>query len=618
MSKHNNNNNNNEEIFTTFYNNIENFFINIIDVSFIETLVKKSLINDNMNEYEKQLTELFIENDKQLQFKKFRYSFLLHFLIDLAYETDNVQDKPLLKILSTAFINYVRPKISKKIRIYEKESMTNLEKNMLTKFNKKVKHIILKEIQENTCNNDNFIKNVYLDSFNNILIVYESYSRIIGILFFIISKMIILIFLFPLLYKLKYGLIQNIFNVSFASLYNIYVVQIFENDKSKKITNDLKVDLKENKLKNILHSFFENIDIIVQSDTLEKELNDILKHTQNILHIDNGAILHKYQSAKYCENHIKNMAKYKIIDTVVSLVINDIPILVSLDSIKQRILNYVEEKGTYRKKINVMSNFINILNIKPYHISKTIAWDNNDKSKHIFVLKNITLEYQNMNGNLSKILENVTLNFERKRSHFITGNSGCGKSSLMHALMKRFKYSNGTISFLDKYENYDYFCIRDYIIYMTSESALFHKSVYYNITYQINKDIILGEKKEEIDGVIQKYVTIFGLGKYSSNLKTKNAKTLSKGETQRVAIIRLILGIMYNKTRILLLDEITSNIDNNTEDVIFTELRRLQKIYKFTIIYISHNPYLIKYSDYKYIIDTTNHSILKIANVNES
>jgi hypothetical protein len=39
---------------------------------------------------------------------------------------------------------------------------------------------------------------------------------------------------------------------------------------------------------------------------------------------------------------------------------------------------------------------------------------------------------------------------------------------------------------------------------MTSESALFHKSVYYNITYQINKDIILGEKKEEIDGVIQK------------------------------------------------------------------------------------------------------------------
>ena len=106
--------------------------------------------------------------------------------------------------------------------------------------------------------------------------------------------------------------------------------------------------------------------------------------------------------------------------------------------------------------------------------------------------------------------------------------------------------------------------------------------------------------------------------KYRSKLKTKNALTLSKGETQRVSIIRLILGIIYNNIRILLLDEITSNIDNNMEGVIFIELRRLQKIYKFTIIYISHNPSLVKYSDYKYVIDTTNHSILKIANVNES
>ena len=614
------NNNNNEEVFTTFYNNIENFFINIVDDSFIEKLIKKSLINDYTNEHEKQLTEFFIETEKQLHFKKFRYIFLLHFFIDLTYEIDNVEDKPLLKILSTVFINYIRPKISKKIRMYEKEAMINLEKNMLTEFNKKVKHIILKDFQENTCTNDNFIKNVYLDSFNNILILYECYSKTIGILFFVISKMIILIFLFPLLYKLKYGLIKNIFNVSFASFYNIYIVKIFENDKvkSKKITNDLKGNLKESELKNMLHTFFENIDFIVQSDTLEKELNDILKYTNNIVQRDNCEILDKYQSAKYGENHIKNMEKYKIIDTVVSLVINDIPILVSLDGIKQRILNYVEEKATFRKKTNVMFNFINILNMKPYHISETIAWDNNDKSKYIFVLKNVTLKYQNMNGNLSKILENVTLNFERKRSHFITGNSGCGKSSLMHALMKRFKYSNGTISFLDKYENYDYFCIRNYIIYMTSESALFHKSVYYNIIYQINKDIILGEKKEEIDNVIQKYVNLFGLEKYRSKLKTKNALTLSKGETQRVSIIRLILGIIYNNIRILLLDEITSNIDNNMEGVIFIELRRLQKIYKFTIIYISHNPSLVKYSDYKYVIDTTNHSILKIANVNES
>jgi ABC-type multidrug transport system fused ATPase/permease subunit len=94
--------------------------------------------------------------------------------------------------------------------------------------------------------------------------------------------------------------------------------------------------------------------------------------------------------------------------------------------------------------------------------------------------------------------------------------------------------------------------------------------------------------------------------------KKTNANTLSKGETQRVAIIRLIIGIIFNDTRILLLDEFTSNTDNVMEEIIYTEMRKLQKIYHFTMFYVSHNLYNMKHADFKYEIDTNNYSIHQI------
>ena len=80
---------------------------------------------------------------------------------------------------------------------------------------------------------------------------------------------------------------------------------------------------------------------------------------------------------------------------------------------------------------------------------------------------------------------------------------------------------------------------------------------------------------------------------------------------QRVAILRLFIHIIFNDRRILFLDEFTSNIDNDMEKTIFTELKNLQKIYPFTLFYISHNLYNKKYSDYIYEINANAHSISK-------
>ena len=598
------NKNENENIFLDYF---ENFFMKTIDDSFIENFINKILIYDNLHENEKQMIEIFIKNDKQLHFTCFRYLFLTTFLVELTYTVDSVQDKAMLKILSALSINYIRPILSKKIIIYEKESMMALEKNILTKFNKKIKNVIFKDLEENIYNNDNFIKNVYLDSFNNTFLMFEYYIKVINQAFIILSGIFILIFFYPLLFKLKYGLLQNIFNIGFASIYNIFVIDIFNDARKNKNNNT-----QENELKNIIYSFFQNINIIVESNTLEIELNKVLKHIETMMYNDDG-VLNKYLSIKHDPCYVKQMGKYKLIDTGVSILINDVSILFFLDIMKDKLVHFVEgKKELYKKAMNV-HDFIDILNTKPYQVEKTIPWNNN--TEYIFVLQNVTLEYEGKYGTKNKVLENVSLNFELGKSHFIYGNSGCGKTTLLNALMKRVKITNGVIKFLGIYNKYTYFSIRQYLTYMTSESALFHKDLYYNIIYGIDEKILKEKEREnEITEEITKYMTRFGLEKFIPTMKTTNAHKISKGQTQRVAIIRLFIDIIFNDTRILFLDEFTSNIDNKMENFIFTELRNLQKNpkYNFTIFYVSHNLYNMKYSDYNYEIDTETHSIKQV------
>jgi ABC-type lipoprotein export system ATPase subunit len=601
-------NNKNEEV-NIFFDRIENFFMNIVDDTFIEIILNKSLICDNIHENDKQMIEFFIKNDKQLNFRHFRYVLLNIFFINLACIIDNAEDKVILKILSAFSINYVRPILSKKIKIYEKETMIAFGKIILTKFNKKIKNIIFKEFEENNYNNnnDNFIKNVYLDNFNNIFTVYEYYRKTTHDMISAICSILILIFFYPLLFKLKFGLLQNIFNIGFASIYQIFVLDLF--NEAKKNNNNY-TNTKENELKNIIYSFFQNINIIVESNTLEIELNKVLKHVESIMYSNNGS-LNKYTCVYTDPYFLKQMARYKLINTGVSILINDRNILFFLEMMKPKIVIYIEKKKELYKKLASTRDLIDILNVEHYQVSKTIAWNNNhEMHPKLFVLQNVTLKYEDKDGTINTVLENINLIFETGSAHFVYGNSGGGKTSFLNALMKRIKISNGIIKFLGIHEEYTYFSIRQYLTYMTSESALFHKDLYYNITYGIDEKF-LKENKKEIMETITKYMTLFGLEKLIPTMKTTNAIKLSKGQTQRVAIIRLLIDIIFNDTRILFLDEFTSNIDNKTEEIIFTELRNLQQKYHFTLIYVSHNQYNKKYSDYSYEIDVENKNIIK-------
>ena len=82
----------------------------------------------------------------------------------------------------------------------------------------------------------------------------------------------------------------------------------------------------------------------------------------------------------------------------------------------------------------------------------------------------------------------------------------------------------------------------------------------------------------------------------------ENGFNLSGGERQRIA---LAMGLL-KKSKILLLDEITSNLDDETEITIKHALERLRKEYNITILAISHRKTILENVSKKLMLSNEN------------
>ena len=406
-------------------------------------------------------------------------------------------------------------------------------------------------------------------------------------------------------------LFENQFNIStFSKIFfiNIYSTIIFRTiyKKTKIDQNRIKEETNECFEKKI-DSFFNNSERIYQKDTTKEELKII--NNKLIDSVNNNFIKEAYRMRTYSNGIVKQYNIMEFVNIFSSTLINNSILLLASDKISIFFDRYAFEISDAKVNVKLLHNFIEVLKTKSYKIKNTISWNKDNNYEYLFILNNITLEYIDNNNIEYKVFENVSLNFEIGKSHFIYGESGCGKTTLLNSLIKRTKIKNGTIQFLGMYDEYTYFSIRKYVIYMTSKSGLFEKSIHYNATYGMTKQK-LKENEDEIANAIIKYMNIFNLQEFIPHIKTSNATKLSQGQIQRVCILGMFIDIIFNDARILILDEFTSNLDKQNEKIVFTELIKLQEIYRFTIFYTSHTLSNIVYSDYNYPV---NHDTLSIS-----
>lgn len=193
-----------------------------------------------------------------------------------------------------------------------------------------------------------------------------------------------------------------------------------------------------------------------------------------------------------------------------------------------------------------------------------------------FEFKDVSFGY-----NESLVLKDFNLKIDAGKTYGLVGKSGSGKTTIFNLLCKLYDVKSGTILIDDKnIDDLDEKSIRGNITIINQSPYIFNMSIKENL--QLVKSNVTDEEiieacklaclDEYIESLPNKYNTIIGEGGVS----------LSGGQRQRLAIARALI----QKTKIILFDEATSDLDNETQNKIQEAINNLKGNY--TIIIIAH------------------------------
>ena len=230
----------------------------------------------------------------------------------------------------------------------------------------------------------------------------------------------------------------------------------------------------------------------------------------------------------------------------------------------------------------IFSELKNIENNQTYKLKDLSMYLNNENivsEKNCLVLDKITFSYP---GNKLKVINDISLNISRGSIVGISGKTGAGKSTLFHLMLGLLTPQEGNIFYMGKNIFKDLDTWREEIGYISQNIYLLDDSIKKNITFNFideNYDIIKLRHAIKIAGLEDK---INSLEKGFDSKTGVEGLKFSGGERQRIAIARAV----YRNPNILFMDESTSALDDNTEELVMNNL--LNYFTGKTIIMIAH------------------------------
>jgi ABC-type multidrug transport system fused ATPase/permease subunit len=200
---------------------------------------------------------------------------------------------------------------------------------------------------------------------------------------------------------------------------------------------------------------------------------------------------------------------------------------------------------------------------------------------------NIYFKYKNSS---KYILSNLNFTINRNEIVGIKGKTGSGKTTIINLLTGLLSPTSGSI-FIDNY-NYSDLNIKSLYKHMS-----YVPQTVYLMDTSIKNNIIFGSskyKKKDLNEAIKKANLGTFINKLPKGIDTiigEKSNKISGGQTQRIGIARALI----KKPSILILDESTNSLDNETENKILDNIKKLKK--ELTIILISHNNNSLKICD---------------------
>ena len=261
--------------------------------------------------------------------------------------------------------------------------------------------------------------------------------------------------------------------------------------------------------------------------------------------------------------------------------------------ITQRLLWPLTELGvifdSYQK---AMASFRRIINLK----NTTPTIDNGNEKLTNF---NKKIEISNLNFEYVKnfpVLNDISININKGQTTAIVGSTGSGKSTLIKLILRLYDSTSGEIKFDGKnIRDLELDSLRNKIGLVSQDIFLFEGTVFENIAYgnldAKDEEVWEAAKLSESD----KFINL--LPNKENTIVGERGQKLSGGQRQRISIARAIL----KNPEILILDEATSAVDNETEAAIQRSINALKE--GRTVIAIAHRLSTIRNAEIIYVLE---------------
>ncbi len=220
--------------------------------------------------------------------------------------------------------------------------------------------------------------------------------------------------------------------------------------------------------------------------------------------------------------------------------------------------------------------------------------DNSD-----LIIKNSQIKFKNVGFKYEatdeKAIKNIDLNIEGNTMTAFVGHSGAGKSTIINLLPRFYDPQEGIIEIDNQnIKNVTIKSLRKSLSMVSQDVILFDDTVKNNISYakenasdeEINQACKFAAADEFINKLPNKYNTIIG----------ENGVRLSGGQKQRISIARAIL----KESPIILLDEATSSLDAESEEIVQNAILNLTK--NKTTLVIAHRLSTIHNADKIFVL----------------
>jgi subfamily B ATP-binding cassette protein MsbA len=228
-------------------------------------------------------------------------------------------------------------------------------------------------------------------------------------------------------------------------------------------------------------------------------------------------------------------------------------------------------------------------------------------------IKTCDIKFENVNFKYEttkeKAIKNINLDIPGGSMTAFVGHSGAGKSTIINLLPRFYDPQEGNI-LIDSQdiEKISLKSLRKNISLVSQDVILFDDTIKANISYakedasdeEINQACEYAAADEFINKLPEKYNTLIG----------ENGIRLSGGQKQRISIARAIL----KKSPIILLDEATSSLDAESEEIVKNDISNLTKnkttlviAHRLSTIHNANKIFVLKHG---VILDSGNHDKL--------